>query len=54
MKLIVQVHDVEFSDNIETVINQTLPTLDKLRQQKKVKYIGITGYPLNVLKLFLI
>ncbi|CAG2104650.1 unnamed protein product [Medioppia subpectinata] len=47
---LLHVHDVEYSDDIDIVINETLPALDKLRQQKKVKYIGITGYPLHTLK----
>jgi L-galactose dehydrogenase len=45
-----KVHDVEFADNIDIIINETLPALDKLRQAGKVKHIGITGYPLAPLK----
>ncbi len=45
-----QVHDCEFADNIEVIINETLPTLDSLRQIGKVKYIGITGYNIDILK----
>ena len=45
-----KVHDVEYCYDIDIIINQTLPALDLLRQQNKVKYIGITGYPIHILK----
>ena len=48
----IQVHDVEYSHDIDIVVNQTLPALDGLRQQNKVRNIGITGYPLKTLKYF--
>jgi hypothetical protein len=48
-----QVHDCEFADNIEVILNETLPTLDSLRQIGKVKYIGITGYNIDILKFVL-
>jgi L-galactose dehydrogenase len=40
---LLQAHDVEFGD-IDQVINETLPALDKLKQQGKARCIGITGY----------
>jgi aryl-alcohol dehydrogenase-like predicted oxidoreductase len=46
---ILQIHDVEFGD-IELILAETLPTLNELRSAGKFKYIGITGYDLNVLK----
>jgi aryl-alcohol dehydrogenase-like predicted oxidoreductase len=47
---LVQVHDVEFADSIETIVNETLPELEQLRKEGLIRYIGITGYPLDVLK----
>ena len=44
---IVQVHDVEFAPSIEVILNETLPALDRLKHQGKLKMIGITGYPLE-------
>ena len=44
-----QIHDVEFGD-IEIILSETLPTLARLREENKIRYIGITGYPLSVLK----
>lgn len=46
---VAQVHDVEFAD-IQVVLQETLPTLDALRQEGKIRHIGITGYPLGPLK----
>ncbi|KAG8185619.1 hypothetical protein JTE90_026083 [Oedothorax gibbosus] len=47
---ILQVHDIEFAKSTDIIINETLPLLQKLKDMKKIKYIGITGYSLNVLK----
>lgn len=46
---LLQIHDVEFGD-IEIILSETLPTLARLREENKIRYIGITGYPLSVLK----
>lgn len=48
----IQVHDCEFG-NEDTIINETLPTLHKLREEGKVRKIGITGYDLTVLERIL-
>ncbi|XP_031562600.1 L-galactose dehydrogenase-like isoform X2 [Actinia tenebrosa] len=44
---IIQVHDMEFADSLDIIINETLPALQKVKEQGKVKFIGITGYPLQ-------
>lgn len=43
-----QAHDVEFGD-AEQIINETIPAMRRLQEEGKARYIGITGYPLNVL-----
>jgi len=43
-----QAHDVEFGD-VEQVIHETVPAMRKLQEQGKVRYIGVTGYPLKTL-----
>ena len=43
------VHDVEFAPNIDIIINETLPALEKVKKAGKAKFIGVTGYPLHTL-----
>lgn len=45
-----QLHDVEFADNIDEVINGAFKACLELKKQGKIRAIGINGYPLNVLK----
>lgn len=47
---VVQVHDVEFAESPDIIVNQTLPALEQLRQSGKIKYLGVTGYSLSALK----
>eukprot|EP01102_Stenamoeba_stenopodia_P002255 TRINITY_DN12042_c0_g1_i1.p1 TRINITY_DN12042_c0_g1~~TRINITY_DN12042_c0_g1_i1.p1 ORF type:complete len:325 (+),score=63.34 TRINITY_DN12042_c0_g1_i1:64-1038(+) len=46
---IILCHDIEFIPDTSQIINETLPALRKLREQGKIKYIGVSGYPLPVL-----
>ena len=43
-------HDIEFAESLDEVINEGLPTLKELVKEGKCRFIGVTGYPLNVLK----
>ncbi|XP_077513665.1 uncharacterized protein LOC144124697 isoform X2 [Amblyomma americanum] len=47
---IVQVHDVEFAPSLDLILKETLPALESLRQAGKIRYIGVTGYPLHTLR----
>ncbi|XP_030374395.1 L-galactose dehydrogenase [Scaptodrosophila lebanonensis] len=47
---VIQIHDIEFAKDLDIVLNETLPTLEQLVKEGKAKYIGVTGYPLSVLK----
>ena len=47
---VAQVHDMEFAPSLDVVINETLPALQKMREAGKIRYIGITGYPLEDFK----
>lgn len=40
-------HDIEFVD-ISQIVDETLPALRKLQQQGKVRYVGISGYPMKI------
>jgi L-galactose dehydrogenase len=41
-------HDVEFGD-FHQIVDETIPTLRRIQQQGKARFIGITGYPPNML-----
>lgn len=41
-------HDIEFGDR-EQIVNETIPALQRLKEQGKVRFIGVTGFPLKVL-----
>ncbi|XP_043513393.1 L-galactose dehydrogenase-like [Frieseomelitta varia] len=47
---IIQVHDIEFAPSLDIVITQTLPELSRQIADGNAKYIGITGYPVSILK----
>jgi L-galactose dehydrogenase len=44
-----QVHDIEFGRR-EQILNETLPAMHQLKEAGKVRFVGITGYPLYPLK----
>jgi L-galactose dehydrogenase len=44
-----QIHDVEYG-RIDQVIGETIPAMFKLRKQGKIRFVGITGYPLTPLR----
>ncbi|WP_425615632.1 aldo/keto reductase [Anatilimnocola sp. NA78] len=45
-------HDIEFVD-MRQIIDETLPALRKVQQQGKVRFIGISGYPMNIFRYVL-
>ncbi|KAK7010209.1 L-galactose dehydrogenase [Biomphalaria glabrata] len=47
---VIQIHDIEFAPSLDIILQETLPALQKLKEEGKVKYIGITGYPLEPIK----
>lgn len=47
---IVQLHDVEFCASNQQLLSHTIPALVKLKKAGKIKHIGVTGYPLDILK----
>ncbi|WP_238005963.1 aldo/keto reductase [Dactylosporangium sp. AC04546] len=45
---IIQCHDIEFGD-LGQVAAEALPALRRLQEEGKVRFVGITGYPLEAL-----
>ena len=43
-------HDPEFAPSVDVILSETLPALEACRRAGKLRYIGITGYPLAVLR----
>ena len=46
---IILCHDIEFVE-LPQIVNETLPALQKLREQGKVRFIGISGYPMHIFR----
>lgn len=44
---IILCHDIEFVD-MQQIVDETLPALRKLQKQGKVKFVGVSGYPMNI------
>ncbi|GLG02809.1 oxidoreductase [Alicyclobacillus hesperidum subsp. aegles] len=42
-------HDIEFGHPFQ-ILNEAIPTVRELQNQGLVRYLGVSGYPLNVLK----
>ena len=42
-------HDIEFA-NPEVVLGEGIPTLVALKREGKARYVGVSGYPLDVLQ----
>src|SRR3954463_2585673 len=40
-------HDIEFVDMAQ-IVDETLPALRKVQQEGKVRFIGISGYPMKI------
>jgi aryl-alcohol dehydrogenase-like predicted oxidoreductase len=49
---IILCHDIEFVE-MQQVVDETLPALRKLRDAGKVRFIGVSGYPMNVFRFVL-
>ena len=45
-------HDIEFVE-MSQIVAETLPALRRVQQQGKVRFIGISGYPMNIFRYVL-
>src|SRR6266481_1485911 len=42
-------HDIEFVD-MSQIVEETLPALRNIQQQGKVRFIGVSGYPMHIFR----
>ena len=49
---IVLCHDIEFVD-MQQIIDETLPALRKEQAKGKVRFVGVSGYPMNMFRFVL-
>lgn len=47
---VIQIHDIDFAKDLAVIVNECLPELEKIVQEGKAKFIGITSYNLALLK----
>ena len=45
-------HDIEFVE-MSQIVEETLPALRKIQEQGKVRFIGVSGYPMNIFRYVL-
>jgi aryl-alcohol dehydrogenase-like predicted oxidoreductase len=45
-------HDIEFVE-MQQIVDETLPALRQLQQAGKVRFVGISGYPMKIFKFVL-
>jgi aryl-alcohol dehydrogenase-like predicted oxidoreductase len=45
-------HDIEFVD-MQQIVDETLPALRRVQEQGKVRFVGVSGYPMKVFRFVL-
>lgn len=47
---VVTIHDIEFEEDLRPVLEECLPALEALRAEGKIKFIGVSAYPIARLR----
>lgn len=47
---VIQIHDIEYAPSVEYALSEALPVLQRFVAEGRARHIGVTGYPLEVLK----
>lgn len=47
---VIQVHDFEYAENLDIILEETLPALQKVVESGKARFIGITSYSVSLMK----
>ncbi len=42
-------HDIEFGD-VDQIMEETIPAMRKVQEQGKVRFIGVSGYPMKIFR----
>ncbi len=50
---IVLCHDIEFISPMTQIVEETLPALRKIQEAGKVRYVGVSGYPMKIFQYVL-
>src|SRR3954462_14300017 len=45
-------HEIEFVE-VQQIVDETLPALRKVQEQGKVRFIGLSGYPMKIFRVIL-
>lgn len=49
---IILCHDIEFVD-MRQIVDETLPELERIKQSGKVRFVGVSGYPMHIFQYIL-
>jgi L-galactose dehydrogenase len=49
---IILCHDIEFVE-MSQIVEETIPAIRKVQQQGKVRFVGVSGYPMNIFRYVL-
>jgi len=49
---ILLMHDIEYVD-LQQILDETIPALRRIKEQGKARFIGMSGYPMNIFRTIL-